>query len=104
MLPLDGPYLTHVGKRKDIVMTIFTLDDLKRIMRECAGEDESVDLDGDIGGVTFDELGYDSLARMETASRVEREFDVVLPEEEMSHLSTPVQFAAFVNTRLAAVA
>lgn len=80
-------------------MPSFTLDDLRRVMRECAGEDESVDLDGDIADVSFDALGYDSLARMETASRVQRAFGVTLPDEEMADIDTPAGFVAFVNSR-----
>ena len=41
-------------------MTVFTLDDLRRILRACAGEEDSVDLDADIHDATFGELGYDS--------------------------------------------
>lgn len=78
----------------------FTLDDLRRIMRECAGEDEAGGLDRDIAAVDFDSLGYDSLALMETASRIEREFEVVLPEGEVSQLHTPEQFVQCVNGRL----
>ena len=43
-------------------MPQFTLEDLKRVLREAAGEDESVDLDGGIMDTEFGELGYDSLA------------------------------------------
>jgi minimal PKS acyl carrier protein len=82
-------------------MTQFTMDDLKQIMRECAGEDESVDLDGEIGATRFDDLGYDSLALLETASRVEREFDVPLPDGVLAEVDTPFEFVALVNLRLA---
>jgi minimal PKS acyl carrier protein len=81
---------------------ILTLDQLRQIMRDCAGEDELVDLDGDIADVSFDDLGYDSLARLETASRVERRFNITLPEEEMGDINSPSDFLAFVNARLAA--
>ena len=81
-------------------MPEFTIDDLKRIMRECAGEDESAGLDGDILDKSFDELGYDSLALLETASRTEREFHVKLPEEELGEVSTARQYLTFVNGRL----
>jgi act minimal PKS acyl carrier protein len=73
-------------------MSEFTIDDLKRIMRQCAGEDESVGLDG---------LGYDSLALLETASRTEREFGVKLPEELMGDVATARDYLSFVNGRLA---
>ncbi|WP_329109591.1 acyl carrier protein [[Kitasatospora] papulosa] len=67
----------------------FTLADLKRVMRECAGEDENVDLDGDILDAPFENLGYDSLALLETATRIERELGVRMPEEVLSGAMTP---------------
>lgn len=36
------------------------LSDLTRILRECAGEEEGVDLDGDVLDLNWMELGYDS--------------------------------------------
>lgn len=80
-------------------MSQFTIEDLKRVMRECAGEDESFGLDGEIDGVTFDQLGYDSLALLETASRVEREFGIALPDDLLVDIGTPAEFVAFVNGR-----
>lgn len=82
-------------------MTRFTMADLVEVMRAAAGEDESVDLDGNIAEITFGELGYDSLAVMETASRVERELGVSLPEETMTTIETPTQFVDLVNAQLA---
>ncbi|MFD5756102.1 acyl carrier protein, partial [Streptomyces sp. NPDC127044] len=49
----------------------FTLDDLRRILQEGAGVDEGVDLDGDILDEPFEVLGYESLALLETGSRIE---------------------------------
>ncbi|MEU5884566.1 acyl carrier protein [Spirillospora sp. NPDC047279] len=80
--------------------TELTVDELLEIMRECAGEDESVDLGGEIAGVDFDDLGYDSLALMETLSRVERIFGIKLPEEDLERIRTPEAFLTFVNERL----
>jgi minimal PKS acyl carrier protein len=85
-------------------MANFTMADLVRIMRAAAGEDESVCLDGSILDVPFSDLGYDSLAVMETSSRVEREFGLSLPEEAMGSIDTPKEFIDFVNGRLAAAA
>ena len=83
-------------------MAMFTLDDLKQTIRACAGQDESVDLSGDILDTTFSDLGYDSLAVMETSSRVERDYNVELPEERVGELKTPRDFVDFVNSRLGA--
>ena len=46
----------------------FSLDDLKRILIEGAGAEESVDLDGDILDEDFEHLGYESLALLETGA------------------------------------
>ncbi|MFI6336933.1 acyl carrier protein [Streptomyces sp. NPDC050535] len=81
-------------------MTTFTLADLVRYMREAAGEDETSVLDGDISATTFGDLGYDSLALMETTSRIERELGVSLPEETMATAETPDQFVQVVNEQL----
>lgn len=83
-------------------MDAFTMDDLKQIMRQCAGEDDSASLAGEIGACRFDDLGYDSLAVMETASRVEREFGVTLPDDLVSEIGTLSEFVTFVNERLTA--
>jgi act minimal PKS acyl carrier protein len=83
-------------------MKIFTVTDLVHVMRAAAGEDESINLDGEILDVNFSDLGYDSLAIMETASRIEREFNVSLPEETMATIETPKEFIEFVNGQLAA--
>ncbi|MGW1564418.1 acyl carrier protein [Streptomyces sp. NPDC002144] len=82
----------------------FTLDDLKRILLESAGADESVDLDGDILDRRWDELGYESLALLETGSRIEREYGISLDESEVADAHTPRELLAIVNTQLATTA
>ncbi|MGW4644206.1 acyl carrier protein [Sphaerisporangium sp. NPDC004334] len=81
-------------------MSEFTIDDLKRILRACAGEDEAVGLDGDILDSGFEELGYDSLALLETASRIEHEVGVAVLDEEIGEVTTPRQLLDLVNGRL----
>ncbi|MFJ8535821.1 acyl carrier protein [Streptomyces sp. NPDC093591] len=66
-----------------------TIDDLRRILTECAGMDEGVNLDGDILDTSFTDLGYDSLALMETASRIKEEFGVRISDEEIAVVETP---------------
>jgi act minimal PKS acyl carrier protein len=77
-----------------------TIDDIKDLLREAAGEDEAADLDGDILDAGFDELGYDSLALLEMAALVQRRFAVILAEEEVTGLSTPRAFLGLVNRSL----
>ncbi|MDG4765849.1 phosphopantetheine-binding protein [Solwaraspora sp. WMMD406] len=78
----------------------FTLDDLRRVLRSAAGADEAVDLDGDILDVDFDALNYDSLARLETCSRIEREYGVSL-DDALDIANTPRSLIKVVNDRLA---
>lgn len=80
----------------------FTLDDLKEVMRACAGVTESVDLDSDIADVTFEDLGYDSLAVLEMAAKLQNHLGVVIPDDVAEQLPTPRALAEYVNIRLAA--
>jgi acyl carrier protein len=79
-----------------------TIDDLKRILREAAGETDGIDLDGDILDVTFADLGYDSLALLETGSRIEREQGIALEDSTIADAGTPRALIAVVNEQLAA--
>lgn len=84
-------------------MSTIELSDLTRILAECAGQDEGVDLGGDIADTPWEDLGYDSLALMETMSRIEREYRVSVPEERMESLRTPADMLVAVNALLASV-
>ncbi|MER8073218.1 MULTISPECIES: acyl carrier protein [unclassified Streptomyces] len=81
-------------------VSTFTIDDLKSILREGAGADEDVDLDGDILDAEFDALGYESLAMLETAGRIEREYGISLDEEIFADARTPRALIALVNKQL----
>lgn len=80
----------------------FTLQDLERILLEGAG-DEGVDFDAGILDTVFDELGYDSLAMLETSSRIEREYGVSLDDSTIVDSNTPRALIDVVNERLGAV-
>ena len=77
-----------------------TLDDLRRILPRRRGAEEGVDLDGDIIDVTFDDLGYDSLALLETGSIIEREFGVCLDDPTFRDTATPRALIEAVNSQL----
>ncbi|MFE7516583.1 acyl carrier protein [Streptomyces sp. NPDC057540] len=81
----------------------FELDDLKRILKEGVGADESVDLEGDILDVDFEALGYESLAMLETGTRIEREFGVALTDETLTETATPRRLIEAVNVQLRSV-
>jgi act minimal PKS acyl carrier protein len=82
----------------------FGLPDLTRLLRECAGEDSGVDLEGEILDTPFAELEYDSLALLEVASRVERELGVTLAEDAVGEAETPRLFLEVINESAAAKA
>ncbi|MET9592098.1 acyl carrier protein [Streptomyces sp. NPDC006516] len=82
--------------------TEFTVSELRTVLLEAAGTDEDVDLGGDILDTDFDSLGYESLALLETAGRIEREYAIALDEEALAEARTPRQLIALVNVHLAA--
>lgn len=79
----------------------FTLADLRRILLEGAGADEETDLQGDILDLEFEALGYESLALLETASRIEREYGITLDDSMLSGTTTPKALIEGVNAQLA---
>jgi act minimal PKS acyl carrier protein len=82
---------------------------LMGIMRECAGESPDlaraeVSADQDVEDLSFTELGYDSLALLETASRIERDYGVRLAEDRVTDATTPRELLSMVNAAVADVA
>ncbi|MYT34804.1 acyl carrier protein [Streptomyces sp. SID8350] len=76
------------------------MENLKRILREGAGADESVDFDGDILDTDFEELGYESLALLETCGRIEREYGITLDDSVVGDVRTPRRMVEVVNEHL----
>ncbi|MDF3293383.1 acyl carrier protein [Streptomyces silvisoli] len=66
-----------------------TVDDLRSILARCAGFEEGDGLEGEILDKTFEALGYDSLALMETAAVLQREYGIVIPDDELFNTDTP---------------
>ncbi|MBC8091376.1 MAG: acyl carrier protein [Pseudonocardia sp.] len=85
-------------------MSELTLDALREIMIEAAGDDEAVDLGQDIVDVPFTELGFDSLAMLETVTLVKRRTGVAIADDELDSVGTPRALLAKVNTTLASAA
>lgn len=75
----------------------FTITDLKRILLEGAGAEEGVDLDGDILDTDFEELGYESLALLETGGRIEREYGISLDDDIFTDNRTPRALVVAIN-------
>jgi acyl carrier protein len=80
-------------------MSEFTMDDLRQVMQEAAGENRH--LEGDVLDQQFTELGYDSLALLEAAARVERSRGVQIGDDDIADVGTPRDFIQLVNGRQA---
>jgi act minimal PKS acyl carrier protein len=74
-----------------------TIDDLRDVLAACAGGAENASLNGDFSDLDFEELGYDSLALMETAARIEQDYGVHLPDDLVTELRTPRELLDFVT-------
>jgi act minimal PKS acyl carrier protein len=83
-------------------MKMLTLTDLTNILRECAGEGETIDPRHDIVDIPFDELGYDSLALLETASRIQRIYGARLDDDAVTRADTPRVLLDLANRAIAA--
>ncbi|MEV7438316.1 acyl carrier protein [Streptomyces griseoviridis] len=77
------------------------LRELTALLRECAGEEDGVDLEGDVLDTPFTDLGYDSLAMLQTTGRIERDFEITL-DEAIDGADTPRAYLAVVNQALSA--
>ncbi|ALG10914.1 acyl carrier protein [Kibdelosporangium phytohabitans] len=82
-------------------MPKFTLDELKTIMRSTAGVDEQVDIDSDITDIAFEDLGYDSLAVLELAGQVGRQYNLTIPDDAVDAMSTPGAAVKYINEQFA---
>jgi acyl carrier protein len=96
-IPVD-----HAWRGREHAMNDMTLENLRQILTDCAGEDGVVDLGGEILDMSFTDLGYDSLALLEAAAQVQRQFGIALGDDLMAVLETPRQFIAQVNSSLTA--
>ncbi|MER6283731.1 MULTISPECIES: acyl carrier protein [Streptomyces] len=81
-----------------------TVDEIRRIIIASAGAPESASAEADFADTSFDELGYESLALMETASAIEREFGVSVPDELLFEARTPRDLAELVRSAKEAAA
>lgn len=78
-------------------MPTLDINDLRRLLIEVAG-----DVEGDVpahrfADQDFDTLGYDSLARMEAASRIRQQYGVHVPDDELFDVRTPRELLDLVN-------
>jgi minimal PKS acyl carrier protein len=84
-------------------MSTFTFEDLTAVIRRCAGDSADVDrLKDDALDMPFTDLGFDSLAVIEMATVLEREFDLALGDDVATQDRTPRDLIDMVNQQLAA--
>lgn len=82
-------------------MQILTADRFLEILLQSAGGDRPLgpaDLD-----TPFDDLGYDSLALLETVGQIERQYGVTLSDDIVADATNPRELLELVNDHLAPV-
>lgn len=85
-----------------MTMSGITRQDLRRILEGPGSEaDAAVWEAAGTLDTPFSDLGFDSLALLEMAVRIEQEYTVAVPEEAVENLATPRAVLDFVNRRLA---
>jgi len=77
---------------------VITLEVLARTLRESAGSDEHSELSSEALDTGFDELGYDSLALLETAARLERDHGIELDDDAATSAKTPRELLELANS------
>ncbi|MFB4274437.1 MULTISPECIES: acyl carrier protein [unclassified Nonomuraea] len=82
-------------------MSLLTLDQLKTIMIQVDAE-SAKELDGEILDIGLDHLGFDSLAVLEIATRIQQAHQLPIPDEAIEEMTTPRNILDYVNQRLAA--
>lgn len=83
-------------------MSGITFDELKAIMSRCTGDTDSGQLRADDLTTPFTEIGYDSLAVLEIASQLQREYGMQIPDEAIEEMSSPQAVLDYVNASLSA--
>jgi acyl carrier protein len=81
-------------------MSMFTLAELKVVVHEASGVTDGVSLDESTLDETMRELGYDSLAVLEIASKLQRDFGIDMPDEAIEGMQTPRAILDYVNSQL----
>jgi act minimal PKS acyl carrier protein len=79
----------------------FTVADLRRILRAATGAGEEIGSDAGVLDVAFEDLGFESLALLETVARIQREFGLRLEDSTLVETLTPRALIRIVNARLA---
>ncbi|RPF24894.1 acyl carrier protein [Streptomyces sp. TLI_185] len=78
---------------------MLSLDGLVATIRRCAGDSDVAALDGDILDVSYQDLGYDSVAVLEIFAELGSEHGIAISDEEVFETMTPRQTLDLVNSR-----
>ncbi|MDW3848652.1 phosphopantetheine-binding protein [Micromonospora aurantiaca] len=84
-------------------MRQFTIEDLRAIIEECLGGEDTAAVTEATLHDRFDDLGFDSLALYEIVTRIQDGLHVTIPDEAVDRLRTPAEVLEYVNGRLAGV-
>lgn len=76
---------------------MFTYADLDQLMRESVGVEDDVVIDASIADLPLEELGYDSLSRLELATQVGQVLGARVPDEAVDTLVTPRAIVDYIN-------
>jgi act minimal PKS acyl carrier protein len=79
-----------------------SIDELRGILAACAGDAEPGTDADDISDRPFDELGYDSLALIETAAALKLDHGVAISDDEIIEVRTMGELLGKINERIAA--
>jgi act minimal PKS acyl carrier protein len=75
-----------------------TVEEIRRILIADAGAPDTEVADGDFADTTFEDLGYESLALLEAAATIEREYRVLVPEETVFAARTPRELSVLLRS------
>jgi minimal PKS acyl carrier protein len=85
-------------------MSELTVQDLRQLLETSAGEAEDVEWGSEqILDTPFDEIGYDSLALLEMAAKVQQNYNIPVPDDAINEMKTPRTALAYLNGRLAEI-
>lgn len=78
--------------------TVMTLDELRQVIQEVAGAGSEAQLSGEILDTAFVDLGLDSLAVLEIATRLQDTYRIPFPDETIDNLKTPHDILDYLAT------
>ncbi|MGW2720260.1 acyl carrier protein [Streptomyces sp. NPDC001492] len=78
---------------------MLSLEELVSTIRRCAGDSDVAALDDGILDLSYQDLGYDSVAILEIFAELGSEHGIAISDEEVFETRTPRETLALVNSR-----